>query len=144
VAEPVVVDTNVLFSALLRKSARFTEVLLTSDRRFLINERVVVELFKHKEKIVRLSRLGDENVVHLFYELMRELELFKEELVAPANRAKAAKLCQDVDLTDAPHVAIALETGGLLWTGDEPAYRLARSGAWHLNRLLRSLEAARA
>lgn len=118
-AEPVVVDTNVLFSALLRKGAHFTEVLLTSDRRFLINERVVVELFKHKEKIVRLSRLDDEDVVHLFYELLRELELFKEELVAPANRAKAANLCQDVDPTDAPHVAIALEIGGLLWTGDE-------------------------
>jgi predicted nucleic acid-binding protein len=119
VAEPVVVDTNVLFSALLRRSARFTEALLTSDRRFLINELVVVELFKHKEKIVRLSRLGDEDVVHLFYELLRELELFKEELVAPANRAKAAELCQDVDLIDAPHVAIALETGELLWTGDQ-------------------------
>ena len=117
-ADPVLVDTNVLFSALLHKSARFTEVLLTSDRRFLINELVVIELFK-KEKIVRLSRLSDEDVVHLFYELMRELELFKEELVAPANRAKAAELCQDVDLTDAPHVAIALETGSLLWTGDE-------------------------
>jgi len=119
VAEPVVVDTNVLFSALLRKGAHFTEVLLTSDRRFLINELVVVELFKHKEKIVRLSRLDDEDVVHLFYELLRELELFKEALVLPANRAKAAKLCQDVDPTDAPHVAIALEIGGLLWTGDE-------------------------
>jgi predicted nucleic acid-binding protein len=90
VSEPVVVDTNVLFSALLRKKARFTEVLLTSDRRFLINELVVVELFKHKERIVRLSRLDDEDVVHLFYELMRELELFKEDLVTPANRAKAA------------------------------------------------------
>jgi predicted nucleic acid-binding protein len=105
VSEPVVVDTNVLFSALLRKSARFTEVLLTSDQRFLISELVVVELFKHKEKIVRLSRLSDEDVVHLFYELLRELELYKEELVAPANWAKAAELCQDVDLTDAPHVA---------------------------------------
>ena len=103
----------------IRNRARFTEVLLTSDRRFLINELVVVELFKHKEKIVRLSRLGDEDVVHLFYKLLRELELFKEELVAPATRAKATELCQDVDLTDAPHVAIALETGGLLWTGDE-------------------------
>ena len=68
---------------------------------------------------MRLSRLGDEDVVHLFYKLLRELELFKEELVAPATRAKATELCQDVDLTDAPHVAIALETGGLLWTGDE-------------------------
>lgn len=117
--EPVVVDTNILFSALLRKGSRFTEVLLTSDRRFLINELVMVELFKHKERIVQLSRLSDEDVVYLFYELMRELELFKEELVAPANRAKAAELCQDVDVTDAPHVAIALETAGLLWTGDK-------------------------
>jgi hypothetical protein len=75
-------------------------------------DRSVWERIKHKEKIVRLSRLGDEDVVHLFYELLRELELYKEELVAPANRAKAAELCQDVDLTDAPRVSIALETGG--------------------------------
>ncbi|MFB6248057.1 MAG: PIN domain-containing protein [Salinibacter sp.] len=29
------------------------------------------------------------------------------------------RLCREVDPTDAPHVAIALEIDGLLWTGDE-------------------------
>jgi predicted nucleic acid-binding protein len=119
VAEPVVVDTNILFSALLSGGSRFTEVLLTSDRRFLINELVLMELFKHKERIVQLSALSDDGVVLLFYELLRELELFKEELVAPAARSRAFSLCQDVDVTDAPHVAITLEIEGLLWTGDE-------------------------
>lgn len=116
-AEPVVVDTNIVFSALLHSGGRFTEVLLTSNRRFVVNELVLVELFKHKEKVVRLSRLTDEDVVHLFYELMRALELLKEALVDPANRARAIELYRDSDVTDAPHAAIALETEGLLWTG---------------------------
>ena len=117
--KPIVVDTNILFSALLQKEGRFTELLLTLDRRFVVNELVLMELFKHKEKIVRLSHLADEEVTYLFYELMREVELFKEVLASPANRTKAADLCRDVDVTDAPHVAIVLETEGLLWTGDE-------------------------
>lgn len=56
----VVVDTNVIFSALLRRESRFAETLLRGEHRFHVCESVLVELFKHKEKILRLSRLADE------------------------------------------------------------------------------------
>jgi predicted nucleic acid-binding protein len=117
-AQPVVVDTNILFSALLRKKSRFAEVLLTSGHRFYVNELVLTEIFKKKEKIVRLSHLSDEEVIELFYRLTRVLEFFKEDLVTPANRRSAYDLCKGIDEKDAPHVAITLELGGLLWTGD--------------------------
>jgi predicted nucleic acid-binding protein len=54
-AQRVVVDTNILFSALLRSRTRFADVLLRSEHAFYVCESVLVELFKHKEKILAAS-----------------------------------------------------------------------------------------
>ncbi len=117
-ASIVVVDTNILFSALLSSQSKFTEILLTSEHQFYVCELVLVELFKHKEKIVRLSRLSEDDVVRVYHILLRRLTLYKEDLIAPEHRAVAYALCRSIDATDTPHVALTLELGGLLWTGD--------------------------
>ncbi len=114
----VVVDTNILFSALLKARSGFAEILLTSEARFYVNELVFAEIFRHKEKLIRLSALSEEEIVSLLHTLLRAVELFKEDLVSSENRKAAYELCRDVDETDAPHLAIALELGALLWTGD--------------------------
>jgi predicted nucleic acid-binding protein len=116
---PVVVDTNVLFSTLLRAKSSFGDALFHEDRSFVVNELVLTELFRHKERIVRLSSLSETDVVHLYHDLLRELVLYKEELLSPSSRSRAYTLCRGIDETDAPHVAIALELDALLWTGDE-------------------------
>ena len=53
--KPVILDTNILFSALLSSQSSFAKTLLTSDRRFFVCEMVIVELFKHKDRITSLS-----------------------------------------------------------------------------------------
>jgi predicted nucleic acid-binding protein len=115
---PVVVDTNIIFSALLSSQSRFTEVLLRVDDQFYANELTMVELFKHKEKIVRLSRLSEDEIIRLYYLLLRRISLYKEDLISPENRRAAYALCGDIDETDTPHLALTLELDGLLWTGD--------------------------
>ncbi len=67
--------------------------------------------------------MNEEEVVRLLHELIARIELFKEALVSPDHRHRAYELCRDIDPTDTPHVAITLETGGLLWTGDEKLKR---------------------
>ena len=42
---PVVVDTNILFSALLREPSRFVNLIFQSEYDFYICEYVIVELF---------------------------------------------------------------------------------------------------
>ncbi|HVR99953.1 MAG TPA: PIN domain-containing protein [Thermoanaerobaculia bacterium] len=115
---PIVVDTNILFSALLRKQSPFTETLLASAHRFHVSELTLAELFKHRQKIVKLSLLEESEIDALFYKIARVLEFFKEDLVSPENRKAAYELCKDIDETDSPHVALVLELDGLLWTGD--------------------------
>jgi predicted nucleic acid-binding protein len=53
----VVVDTNILFSALLREENRFAETLFLDETAlFFLPRYAVVEIFKHKEKILRFTQ----------------------------------------------------------------------------------------
>ncbi len=56
---PIVVDTNILFSALLRRGTPFAEVLLQSGYSFCVCESVLVELFRRKERILRATQLSE-------------------------------------------------------------------------------------
>ena len=53
--KPIIVDTNILISALLKEDNTFLRLILAGDYRFFICELTMVELFKHKEKIVKAS-----------------------------------------------------------------------------------------
>lgn len=116
---PIIVDTNILFSALLSSQSSFTDVLLSSGYCFFVCEQVLVELFKRKEKLVKVSQLTEDEIVRIFQILLRRINLYKEDLIAPDNRASAYALCRDIDESDTPHVALTLELKGLLWTGDK-------------------------
>lgn len=115
---PVVVDTNILFSALLQRGSRFSEVLLQSDHRFYVCESVIVELFRRKEKIIRSTQLPEEDLAHWYHGLLRRITLHKEDLIAKEYWNEAWGWCRDVDETDTPHVALTLALEGLLWSGD--------------------------
>lgn len=118
-ARPVVVDANILFSALLRSESRFAQTILGSNHPFFICESTIVEFFKHKEKIVRLSKLEEDEIVRLLYMLLRRLTVVKENLIAPSIRQQAYEWCQDIDVSDTPFVALTVHLDGLLWTGDK-------------------------
>jgi predicted nucleic acid-binding protein len=91
---PVIVDTNILFSALLRRNSRLRERLALGPAKFHAPQFVVVELFKHKERIADLS------------------ELTGDELM------EARRLCAGIDLKDTPFMALTLHLDGVLWTVD--------------------------
>lgn len=116
--ESIVIDTNILFSALLRENSRWSRVILDSGHEFFICESTIIELFKHKEKLVKLSRLNEEDLIRWFYLLLRRVAVFKEDWIEPSARNRAYKLCHDVDPADTPFVALAIHLDGLLWTGD--------------------------
>lgn len=116
---PIIVDTNIIFSALLKNHTKFAEVLLAENHKFFICEMVLVELFKYKEKIVRLSGLSEDELIQLFQVFLKTMHLYKEELISIENRQLAYQLCYDIDKNDTAHVALTLELDGLLWTGDK-------------------------
>jgi predicted nucleic acid-binding protein len=119
----VVIDTNILFSALLGEKSRIATVVFDSGIRFLICETALVELFQHKEKLMRAARPSPSEVVRIYHRLLRRLDLLREDFISPESWARAVELCHDVDPRDTAHVAAALEVNALFWTGDQKLRR---------------------
>ncbi len=119
-SRPVVVDTNVLFSALLAPDTHFARILLTDPAHdFYIGETVVVEMFEHRDRLLKISKLDPADLLVAFHLLLRKLTLFKETTIREENLQQAISLCRGVDPEDAFHVALALELDAQLWTGDK-------------------------
>ncbi|WP_413167071.1 PIN domain-containing protein [Capilliphycus salinus ALCB114379] len=116
---PIIIDTNILFSSLLSINSPFTELIFKSEYNLFVCELVLVELFKRKEKIIRLSQLTENDIIQVYHILLRRINLYKEDLITIENRSLAYEFCRDVDESDTPHVALTLQLQGLLWTGDK-------------------------
>jgi len=115
----IIVDTNILFSLLLRDKSHLANHFWDSPYALYICETALMELFKHKEKIIRLSQLTDTKILQIYHSLIKHLHLYKEELIEPSGWQKAYDLCKSIDEADTPHVALTLHLKGLLWTGDK-------------------------
>ena len=115
----VVVDTNILFSALLKTPNKFAENLFLSDDSFFAPKHVLSELLKHKKKLSRFSKLSEENLQEMLSLLSKRIHVIEEDSVSDFNMHKAYYLCKEVDIKDMPVVAVALELDAYLWTGDK-------------------------
>jgi predicted nucleic acid-binding protein len=116
----VIVDTSILFSILLWKGKRFRDVLFSeSDVRFYCCRFAIVELFKHKEKLLKYSVLSEEELLEVLYSLLTRLSFFDEQMMTTESVQQAYELCWDVDEKDTPFVALTIELNGWLWTKDD-------------------------
>ncbi|MDD5461154.1 MAG: PIN domain-containing protein [Methylococcales bacterium] len=86
-----------VFGSLLTNRSKFAETLLTTENDFFVCEMVLVELFKHKEKIIRLSGLSEDEIIQLYQIYLKKTHLYKEELISIENRLQAYELCHNID-----------------------------------------------
>ncbi len=77
-----------------------------------------VELFKHKEKICKISKHSPDEILEILYELIRHIDFYDENVISVDALQKSWLLVKDVDPKDMLFVALTIEMNGLLWTGD--------------------------
>lgn len=115
-----IVDTNIVFSALLSSENIYrNELLFNEDVQFYTCRFLIVEVFKNKEKMVKLSKFPEEELLEVFYDILKNFELYNEDLINKDKWKEAYELCKDIDLKDTPFVALCLEMDARMWTGDE-------------------------
>lgn len=116
--KPLIVDTNLVFSALVNKNSKIASYLLAPKQTLLMPKFGFVELFKHKEKICRVSKHSDDEILEILYELIRSIDFFDEDAISAESLKSAWELLKDIDPKDMIFVALTIELEGLLWTGD--------------------------
>lgn len=118
-SRPVVIDANRIFSELIAANHRLWRTLQAQpDVRFLCPKYVLVELFKHKERIVAATGIEEPALLGLLHTLLQRIHFFDEDGVGIGSWTEAWRLCRDVDENDVAYVALALELDAELWTSD--------------------------
>ncbi|MEN9573003.1 MAG: hypothetical protein RL514_858 [Verrucomicrobiota bacterium] len=130
--DAVVIDTNLVFSALVSRRARLRELLLTEPGlRLLCPRFLFVELFKHKERIVRATELPEEELLEFLNALLTRVEFVDEAAIPMGTWMEARRLCRETDAKDIAFIALALHLKCRLWSGDEELKQGLRAKGFH-------------
>lgn len=115
----VIIDANRIFSELIGANRLLRRTLAAqSETQFVCPKYVLVELFKHKERIAQSSGLEEAELLELLHTLVENIHFFDEDAISIGSWAEAWRLCRDVDENDVAYVALTLELDGRLWTSD--------------------------
>jgi predicted nucleic acid-binding protein len=117
----VVVDTNIVFSAILNSQSWIGQVLLHSDKsiKFYSPRYLQSEIIKHINKIKKLTKLPDSEVHEIIELLYTKINFISEEFIPKEILIKADELTFDIDYDDIMFVALAMHLKCKLWTGDK-------------------------
>ena len=119
-AAAVVVDANIAFKSLCAGRGDLRTILdPDSPLRFYSPRFLFVELFKHKERLARAARFGEEELQSGLQSLVSRIEFVNEANIPVGTWMEAHRLCKDVDEKDTPYVALTLHMDGRLWTDDD-------------------------
>jgi len=115
----VVVDTNIVFCALASGGASLGIRLTSpSENRYYAPRFLFIELFKHKERLIRATRLSENNLLEALNTVIESLHFIDSSSIPMGIWMESRRLCEGVDLKDTPFVAMTLYLEGLLWTED--------------------------
>ena len=117
----IIVDTNIVFSAILNSSSKIGKILINSKEHFQFYtcDFLRTELFKHHSKIQSLTGLTDEETEELELLITENIKFINEKLIPPKTILSTEALLRNIDLGDVPFVALTKHLKGKLWTGDK-------------------------
>lgn len=117
----VVVDTNIIFSALLKTNSVFGQIMFHSDGifQFYTVQHLRSEIRKNWSKLRRLSKLTDQQLEESYYTLLTKISFISEELIPQKIWVYSERLVEDIDVDDVDFVALTEYLRGMLWTGDK-------------------------
>ena len=111
----LVIDANVLFSALIKESFSYN-LLFSGKFHLFIPEYIFTELEKHKEELMNKTERTTEEFFRLVETLKRRIVIVPlEELVPYVEEAE--KLTPDPD--DMAYFALALKLNCAIWSNDK-------------------------
>ena len=134
----LIVDTNVLISALVKKST-VRGLLLNPLFEFYVPEHCIEEIERHVGEISERSGLSVENVFLLLGVLLASVQVVPAEEVVKKYK-EAEKIMGKIDRDDVPFIALALSfPNDGIWTEDKHFLKQSRVRVWRTRELLKLL-----
>jgi predicted nucleic acid-binding protein len=116
----IVVDTNIVFSAILNSDSNIGDLLLNSGKyiNFYTADYLHFEIRNHYEKLSKISKLSVSTIAENEYIITKGINFISEEQIPESTWISAFNLVKNVDLDDIAFVALSKHLRCKLWTGD--------------------------
>ncbi len=117
----VVVDTNIVFSAMLNIDSSIAQILLfnKTEINFYSCNFLKFEIAKHRLRIIKLTGYSEIQFAEIEFLVTKNIQFLNHELIDDEIMSKSKELLIDVDLDDVPFLAMAKNLNAKLWTGDK-------------------------
>lgn len=117
----VVVDTNIVFSAILNTNSKISRIILqpkTSLNLYSTNQ-LEYELAERWDKLKAISKYSDIDLQLASSLIISRIRFINMELIPVKLFIKAKNLTEGIDIDDTEFVAMTEHIKGKLWTGDK-------------------------
>lgn len=129
----IVVDTNIVFSAILNTNSRMGSILLQpqSKLNFYTTDQLLTEIEKHRNKLKKLTSLSDVELSQLISITIRQIKFINARLIPGGIYQQAELLTDNIDVDDTEFVALAEHLKAKLWTGDKVLIKGLGQKGWN-------------
>jgi len=114
----VIIDTNIFFACLRSKSTTLRDKISNINYRFYAPKFLFVEIFKHKDRIIKNTLASEEDTLEFLSSLLHHVNFINEEIIPTEIYLQAYELCKDIDENDTVFIALSLLLNCPLWTRD--------------------------
>ncbi len=115
----IILDSNILFSALIKNSLTRAIIFAAPDNLFLLPEYFFEEFKKHKELILKKSELEEFEFDIILQQLFLKITIIPDEITKPYYQ-KAYDIIKTIDPKDTSFIACVLAyNDSVLWSDDK-------------------------
>lgn len=128
----VVVDTNIVFSAILNTNSKISKIILQPKSKLNLysTDQLQYELAEHWNKLKRISKLPEISLHKVATLITSRIKFISVELIPRNLYLNAEKLAGDIDIDDTEFIALTEHIRGKLWTGDKELIRGLKKKKW--------------
>jgi len=126
-----VVDTNIVFSAVLNTQSKIGDLIMNSPGifEFYACDTLRSELKRHRARLLDLSQLNEEQLDQSIFQITNCINFTAEALIPFGYWLKGAELVRETDMDDIAFLALTEFLSIKIWTGDRALMKgLAKKG----------------
>lgn len=128
----VVVDTNIIFSAILNTNSKIAKIILQPKSKLNLysTSQLENELVEHWNKLKKIAVYSETDLHKASALITSKIKFISVELIPGNLFLKAEKLTSDIDIDDTEFVALTEHIRGKLWTGDKQLIKGLKNKNW--------------
>jgi predicted nucleic acid-binding protein len=116
----LIIDTNIAISALITPASNISRLIFRDlhKSKIIAPHFMFDEILDKYKKIIKITGFSDGQLKELIYLLLKRIDFIDDNLISNKYQREAYELVKDIDKKDLLFVALSLQSGYTIWTGD--------------------------